>query len=243
MKRQTPDPIDDRQLELPQALKDDLMHLYGAGVPVPPARNEAILEMGRCQMSRRRRMRLILRRSFAAAAVAAVVALAVLLVRPDPRSKISHAPMHVAQNKPKAEAPNEAKPSSSEISNLESEIRSPAPGPKSPTPRGIAALNEPKATTRAASMPLDPKDIDHNGRVDILDAFLLARQIKAGGQLGGDRLVLPGVAPKAGSPKTDLSRFSGPVSPAWDFNGDGVIDQKDVDAVAMSAVKLKGGAL
>jgi len=61
---------------------------------------------------------------------------------------------------------------------------------------------------------LDPKDIDRNGRVDILDAFSLARQVKAGGQL----------------------------QRVQDVNGDGVIDEKDVDAVAMAAVSLKGGA-
>jgi len=66
----------------------------------------------------------------------------------------------------------------------------------------------------ARGAPLDPKDIDGNGRVDILDAFSLARQVEAGGQL-------PGVQ---------------------DVNGDGVIDANDVDAVAMAAVRLKGGA-
>lgn len=54
------------------------------------------------------------------------------------------------------------------------------------------------------------RDIDRSGRVDILDAFALARHIEGG----------RGIDPK------------------WDVNHDGVIDQADVDAVAMAAVRL-----
>ena len=60
----------------------------------------------------------------------------------------------------------------------------------------------------------DHRDIDGNGRVDILDALALARSIK-------DNRV--GEQP-------------------WDFNGDGLIDRKDVDTVAQSAVRLNKGA-
>ncbi len=56
-------------------------------------------------------------------------------------------------------------------------------------------------------------DLDRNGRVDILDAFQLARQ------LDGD------IAPTAG-----------------DINADGVIDRADVEAIAMKAVTLEQGA-
>jgi hypothetical protein len=53
-------------------------------------------------------------------------------------------------------------------------------------------------------------DIDHNGRVDILDAFKLARQIES----------------------------SNVHNRKLDFNGDGVVNQEDVDIVAMAAVHL-----
>jgi hypothetical protein len=53
-------------------------------------------------------------------------------------------------------------------------------------------------------------DVDANGRVDILDAFRLARSIEA----------------------------RDPVAPQWDLNGDGRIDQDDVDLVASAAVRL-----
>ena len=57
------------------------------------------------------------------------------------------------------------------------------------------------------------EDIDRNGRVDILDAFKLARHIES-----------------AGRAETE-----------WDFNGDGLIDQSDVDIVAHAAVRLNKG--
>lgn len=60
-------------------------------------------------------------------------------------------------------------------------------------------------------------DIDRNGRVDILDAFVLAKQIESTGQN-----------------EKDLSlRKQG-----WDINGDGLINNKDVDEVAYAAVRL-----
>ena len=75
----------------------------------------------------------------------------------------------------------------------------------------------PDATTPPI-VRIDPpalrKDIDGNGRIDILDAFALARHIERRGAAGGD----------------------------WDFNHDGRVDQLDIDAVALSAVRLKGDA-
>ena len=54
-------------------------------------------------------------------------------------------------------------------------------------------------------------DIDHNGHVDILDAFALARRIEQ-------------------SPRHGV-----------DVNKDGVVNKADVDAIAAQAVKLKKG--
>jgi hypothetical protein len=78
---------------------------------------------------------------------------------------------------------------------------------------------EPGVAQRIASErnPLAPAegraDIDNNGRVDILDAFRLARHIEA-----GDR--------------TERN---------WDLNGDGRLDRDDVDVVAFAAVRLREG--
>ena len=53
-------------------------------------------------------------------------------------------------------------------------------------------------------------DVDGNGRVDMLDAYLLAKQVDG----------------KSGA------------TAAVDLNGDGVTDRRDVDAVAAAAVRL-----
>jgi len=56
-------------------------------------------------------------------------------------------------------------------------------------------------------------DLNHDGQVDILDAFALARQLKRGGT-------------------SNLQ---------WDVNGDGVVDERDVAAIAARAVRLERG--
>ncbi|HKX61259.1 MAG TPA: dockerin type I domain-containing protein [Verrucomicrobiae bacterium] len=57
------------------------------------------------------------------------------------------------------------------------------------------------------------EDVDRNGRVDMLDAFALARKLQAGSV--SDRV--------------------------FDLNGDGVIDQRDIDSIAAHAVKVHKG--
>ena len=71
------------------------------------------------------------------------------------------------------------------------------------------------ATDRFSVGKAQAADIDRNGRVDILDAFKLARHIES-----------------AGNTQTK-----------WDFNGDGLIDRSDVDVVALAAVRLDKGVL
>jgi Dockerin type I domain len=56
-------------------------------------------------------------------------------------------------------------------------------------------------------------DLNHDGRVDILDALQLARQLESGGQ----------------------------PSPASDINGDGSVDRRDAAVIATMAVKLEKG--
>lgn len=59
----------------------------------------------------------------------------------------------------------------------------------------------------------DRADINSDGRVDILDAFVLAGKIQTGGTL----------------------------DPRWDINGDGRVDRADVNAIAVRAVSLAQG--
>ena len=58
--------------------------------------------------------------------------------------------------------------------------------------------------------PFAREDINRDGRVDVLDAFALARRIDTGG----------------------------PLDPHWDINGDGRVDRADVNAIAACAVSL-----
>jgi hypothetical protein len=74
----------------------------------------------------------------------------------------------------------------------------------------------PPALKRMASSPVPGsrpvrEDLNHDGRVDILDAFALARQLKA-----------------RRTPSLQL-----------DINGDGVVDERDVAAIASRAVRLE----
>ena len=56
-------------------------------------------------------------------------------------------------------------------------------------------------------------DVNGDGRTDILDAFVLAQELRAGARPG----------------------------PALDINGDGVVDERDVTKVAARAVQLEKG--
>ncbi len=59
-----------------------------------------------------------------------------------------------------------------------------------------------------------PFDVNSDGRLDILDAFALERSIEAGSKL-------------------ELR---------WDVTGDGSVDRRDVDRIALAVVSLKKGA-
>ncbi len=65
-------------------------------------------------------------------------------------------------------------------------------------------------TSRSVLVEAQALDIDRNGRVDILDAFKLARHVE--------------------SAENTEKR--------WDINGDGLVNSNDVDLVALAAVRL-----
>jgi hypothetical protein len=57
------------------------------------------------------------------------------------------------------------------------------------------------------------EDLNHDGQVDILDAFQLARELQSGTK----------------------------PSPALDLNGDDIVDRRDAEIIAAQAVKLEKG--
>jgi hypothetical protein len=60
----------------------------------------------------------------------------------------------------------------------------------------------------------EPGDIDRSGSIDILDAYVLARNLR--------RAEVP--------------------DPRWDVTGDGAVDARDVEAIARRSVLLPGGS-
>jgi hypothetical protein len=87
-------------------------------------------------------------------------------------------------------------------------------------------LTQKPGPTSDSSLTVEARavDIDRNGRVDILDAFKLARHVES-----------------ANYTQQDLS----PVSSygGWDINGDGLVNRDDIDEVAYAAVRLDKGVL
>ncbi|MEN6423813.1 MAG: dockerin type I domain-containing protein [Phycisphaerales bacterium] len=80
--------------------------------------------------------------------------------------------------------------------------------------RGPASSHHPSSIINHQSAAAERRaDLDGNGRVDILDAFRLAKGIES----------------------------RGPADSNWDINGDGRIDRADVDTVAFAAVRLGKG--
>jgi hypothetical protein len=67
-----------------------------------------------------------------------------------------------------------------------------------------------RAEEPKAPRPVLEGDVNGDGRVDILDAFALAKQVELANAL----------------------------KPEWDFNHDGVVDRKDAEAIARTAVRL-----
>lgn len=76
--------------------------------------------------------------------------------------------------------------------------------------RSMVADAESSVMQKLSDDGLLSRDIDRSGRVDILDAFALARRVNSNAQY----------------------------SSQWDQNGDGQMDQNDVDLIALNAVTL-----
>ncbi len=81
------------------------------------------------------------------------------------------------------------------------------------------------STSRTVLVKAQAIDIDRNGRVDILDAFKLARHIESAESTD------KGLSPVSSTGQALRKQ-------GWDINGDGLVDRNDVDLVALSAVRL-----
>ena len=178
------------RLELPPSLKEELRRAVTPPEGVPGEIDQAIRNRARRHFARLARGRQIRRWLPRVAAVAAVLVVAFLL---------SYTPQssHFA---------GRLQSSRDSFSLRQKHGRASEQSLTSPGQAGRQEAID-RITTKQAK---GPADIDGSGRVDILDAFALARHLKRG------RLV-----------EADL-----------DINQDGRLDRVDVDAVAMAAVRL-----
>ena len=95
--------------------------------------------------------------------------------------------------------------------NRTSEPESPAPI-MATAPKAVRPPSPPAAPRVARVVAAGPSDVNSDGRVDIVDAFLMARSLERG--------------------RSERS---------WDQNRDGKVDRGDVDRIAFAVVSLRRG--
>lgn len=229
-----PTPPESPQDDLPQELTGDLQALFAPTVEVPQSLDRAILADGRRELAGRatdperlpaasltpaeRRRWMLLRRLGPALAAAAAIALVVVALNPWERATMQ-------ARMSESEAP-------AAIGGDEPHLADASSG-------GSESPAEPIAPAPTLA---EREDIDHSGRVDILDAFALARMIEnQDTRIAGQRRDARGDVGRAADARPNRAGIT-EIPAMFDLNGDGAVDQGDVDAVAMAAVSLKGGA-
>lgn len=205
-------PPNESEPTLPRGLMDELRRLQPPAPQVPPELDDAIAAAARAQLAPVRRRRLLFR--FApVAGIAAAAAVVATVFWPTPTG---NAPPAAYDLRPHTEPP-------SVVSNLHPQPTSPAIvselRPHLALPPVADDTTPAPATDHAEPAPVAVAAVERpapgacNGTATILDAFALARHIR------------DGAAPRA----------------EWDCNRDGVVDRRDVDALALAAVQLHKG--
>jgi len=219
--------------EAPPKLIDDLNALYTPAQQTPMQVDRNVLDRVQRHFTRSKRRFWRLAVRWASVAAAAVIVFLFVLVDPvgDNSSTPSQNPLKVGppQAKMDQKEMNEVatKPVNPQKLGDEESERTVAmntdhdlPGNMnldsiSPlgAPRRFAVQDE--SFSVKAKQALQKQDLDRSGRVDILDAFYLARQIEKQLELQNQ----------------------------WDVTGDGTVNQKDVDAIALAAVRVRKDVL
>jgi hypothetical protein len=224
------DPDSDSDGPENDALREALGEAYRNRVEIPPTFDREMLARADLPLARLRRRRRMLWAVPAAVGFAAAATLALLVFtgdRPGPADGAAPHPVAAAAD---AATAADATPRTAPSPAAADATPSAAPADATAPAAAVAAAvdeggAEPDAGAGAGSIeppgppPVRPRpprrrgDLDEDGRVDVLDAFLLARRLDAGD----------------------------PGNPAWDASGDGRVDRADVDRVAYWAVSLSGG--
>jgi len=229
-KNQNNEPED---FQAPQKLIDDLNALYTPAQQTPLQVDRNILDQARRHFTRRRNRFWLRALRWSSVAAAAVIVFLFVLVDPlgdnsstrtqdqpevgPPQAKMDQKEMNEVATKPvNPQKPGDEESERTVAMNTDHDL----PGNMnldriSPlgAPRRFAVQDE--SFSVMAKQALQKQDLDRSGRVDILDAFYLARQIEKQLELQNQ----------------------------WDVTGDGNVNQKDVDAIASTAVRVRKDVL
>ena len=182
---------EDSNMRVSAQLSEDLNALFKPASPVPPEIDRAIMDKARQHLVRRSRQRTWLRWAGPAASAAAAAVIIFAVVSNTGRQPGS-AVLETAKGPDSSVLIPDQVPAQPEMYNSYS----------------VGTFKALKTARAHISV-----DIDGNGRVDILDAFKLARDIES-------------------AEKTEMK---------WDINGDGFVNRSDVDFIAFAAVRLDKG--
>ena len=218
--------------QVPQKLIDDLNILYTPTEQAPLPVDRSVLDQARRHFSRpkRRVWRHAVR--WASVAAAAVIVFLFVLVDPlgddfsgpsqdqhdvsSPLAKMDREDQYEAKKQVDPQEPTQDESPLTVAMNTDHDLTDKLTMDRNAplsAPLGFAARDE--FSSMKANVALRKQDLDRSGRVDILDAFFLARHIEKQLELQNQ----------------------------WDVTGDGTIDQKDVDAIASTAVRVRKDVL
>lgn len=178
---------EDLDMRVPPKLSADLNTIFKPQFTIPPEVDRAVMERANRHFVKRHRRSRLLRWAGSVAAAAAIIIFAFVL---DSTKRSGQTVSHPEYSLTKESVQSVSSPD-------------------------YSLSREAGPTVSSLSNIVAQTDIDRNGRVDILDAFKLARRIEI-----------------ASGSAADL-----------DINGDGLANYDDVDAVALAAVSLNKGVL
>ncbi|MDX2116784.1 MAG: dockerin type I repeat-containing protein [Planctomycetota bacterium] len=211
-----------REPQISAEARAELKRAFARNLAVPPQMKLRVLAGAAMAFEdRQRRARSRMRTQRIAAAVLFLIGTAVAFKYMAPHTS---SPITVAQNASKQKAEQDASQLAlaepSRAAGLMADER--APGAPAVARPMLAAPMSPAAGVMSTGVASNPFDLNHDGVVDVLDAYVLARTLEP---LGG--------RVKAGSEALAKAGFS-----LADLNGDGFVDDLDVELIAARAVSL-----